>query len=289
MLVITGASGMVGAPAIRQLVSRGETIRAFTSSESSARRLKELGVSETVIGDFRHDQEIRRAMQGADSVVHIPPSVVEDEHLIGFQTLEASKAAGVKHFVFVSCFHSQISDLRHHRNKLLVEEAVIKSGLGYTILQPAMFMQNIGFIWANIEQGRFEWPWNPQKRYAMLDTEDLGEAIATVVCEPRFRGGTYELCSPDTISVAEMAEQLSQAWGKPLRAGWQRAEEWASGMKAAGAPAWSIETVLGMCRFHDRHGYDGGNAVVLEALIGHKASTYRDFASRLVKEKALRQ
>jgi hypothetical protein len=166
-----------------------------------------------------------------------------------------------------------------------VEEALIKSGLTYTILQPAMFMQNVTFIWPKVEQGIFEWPWKPSGKYAMLDTEDLGEAIAAVVTQPRYRGGTYELCSRDTISVSDMAAEMGRALGKPLSAGRQDPAQWAELMRKAGSSEWSIETVLGMCNFHDRCGYDGGNAAVLEMIIGHASSSYRDFAQRLVVEK----
>ena len=118
----------------------------------------------------------------------------------------------------------------------------------------------------------------------MVDTLDLGEAIARVVTNPRLRGGTYELCSPDTVSVVEMAEILGAAMGKPLLARRQNPEEWASAMQAGGAPTWSVETVMGMCHYHDNYGYDGGNSFALEALLGRPARSYKAFAARVAEQ-----
>src|SRR4051794_37009511 len=101
-ILITGASGAVGMPAIRHLVKRGAKIRALTSKDSSAANLKAMGVAETVIGDLTSDADVKRAMQGAASVLHIPPRFREDEAQIGFRVLNAAKAENVGHFVFSS-------------------------------------------------------------------------------------------------------------------------------------------------------------------------------------------
>ncbi|MEI8154221.1 MAG: NmrA family NAD(P)-binding protein, partial [Hyphomicrobiales bacterium] len=86
-ILITGASGAVGTPTIRHLVKRGAKIRALTSKESSAANLKSLGVAETVIGDLTSDADIKRAVVGVESVMHIPPRFREDEAEIGLRVL----------------------------------------------------------------------------------------------------------------------------------------------------------------------------------------------------------
>ena len=141
MIVIFGASGAVGTPAIRHLARAGREIRAFTSNARSAERLSGLGVGETAIGDFRSDADVARAMAGADSVLLVSPRFTEDEAEIGIRVVEAAKAAGVGHLVYSSAFHPQLSKMDHHAAKLRIEEAVIESGLAFTIVQPSMFMQ----------------------------------------------------------------------------------------------------------------------------------------------------
>src|SRR5262249_5158890 len=136
-ILITGASGAVGIPTIRHLVQRGAKVRALTSKEASAANLKSLGVAETVQGDLTSDADVRRAMQGVASVVHIPPRFREDEAEIGMRVLKTAQAEKVGHFVFCSVFHPQMHEMDHHHNKLVVEEALIDSGLSFSIIQPA--------------------------------------------------------------------------------------------------------------------------------------------------------
>src|SRR6185437_10913518 len=113
-------------------------------------RLKALGITETILGDFRKDADVRRAVEGAASVFHVPPRFTEDEAAIGLRVVAAARAAGVGHIVFSSAFHPQMRKMDHHWSKLLVEEAVIESGLPFTILQPSMFMQNVRVEWSVI-------------------------------------------------------------------------------------------------------------------------------------------
>lgn len=286
IIAMTGASGMLGRPIIAALLGRGHQLKILSSSDASAAKLRALGALEVVRGDFRNDADLDRLLAGADAVLHIPPSVVEDEDRIGLSMIDAAQRAGTGHFLFMSCFHSIIPELRHHVNKLRVEQALLTSGLSYTILQPAMFMQNLGFIWAKVQgAGLFEWPWNPERRYSMIDVTDIAEATAIALADPRLRGGIYELCSDDILTGTQMAALLSEAMGRVVLAGRQDAAEWSAGMRASGAPAWTVETVAGMCAYHDAHGYDGGNAFILEAIIGRKATSYADFARRWVLER----
>ncbi len=282
-ILITGASGAVGLPTIRHLVKRGAKIRAFTSNEKSAANLKSLGVAETAIGDLTSDADVKRAVQGASSVMHIPPRFRQDEAEIGFRVLNAAKAEKVGHFVFCSVFHPQMRDMDHHFNKLVVEEAVIDSGLSFTIIQPASFMQNLRVEWPAIkERGVYLRAYSAQQKMALIDTEDLGEAAARVLTEPNYRGGVFELCGPDRLTNDEMAAIITEEWGKPVRANRQSLEDWKAWATGRGWKPWSMEAYMKMCRHYDAHGYAGGNPVVLSAILGRAPGGYRAFVKRFL-------
>ena len=285
VILIVGASGAVGLPAIRHLVKRGATIRALTSSENSAARLKSLGVAQTVLGDYRNDADVRRAVAGVGTVFHVPPRFTEDEAAIGLRVVAAARAAGVGYFVFSSAFHAQMRAMDHHWAKLLVEEAVIESGMEFAILQPAMFMQNIRVEWPAIrDRGVYPRPYSPARKMRLIDTEDLGEAAALVLTEPRFHGGTYELAGPDSLTHAEMAALISELSGRTVTAVKRDIEEWTGWAKANGWQPWSIEAYRKMCAHYDAHGYPGGNPVVLGTILGRAPGTYRAFLQRFLAE-----
>lgn len=287
MILIVGGSGAVGVPTIKNLVKRGAAVRALTSNEKSAERLKGLGVAETVIGDFRSDADVARAVDGATSVMHIPPRFTEDEAEIGIRVVEAAKAAGVGHFLFSSAYHPQMRQLDHHWTKLLVEEAVIESGMDFTILQPSMFMQNVRIEWAEVtENGVYPRPYSPDRKMATIDTNDLGEAAAIVLTDPGYRGATFELCSGSSLTHAEMAEILAGALGRPVRAEKRSLEKWDSWARERGWAEWSITAYKKMCNHYDAHGYPGGNPLVLRTILGREPTGYESFAARFVKEQA---
>lgn len=287
MILVIGASGAVGVPTIRHLIKRGAAVRALTSKPESAERLRRLGVSETVLGDFRKAEDLGRAMAGVDAVIQIPPRFTEDEAQIGLNAVAAAKEARIGHYVFVSAFHPQMRQMDHHWAKLLVEEAVIESGLSFTILQPAMFMQNLRVEWPAIRKsGVYARPYSPERKMALVDTDDLGEAAAIILTEPGYRGATFELASGESLSHAEMAALLAAEWGKPVRAVARDLGEWERWAHAHGWKPWSIAAYLKMCRHYDAHGYPGGNALVLRTILGREPSGFRAFLRRFLAAEA---
>lgn len=285
-ILITGASGAVGTPTVRHLLRRGAKLRALSSNEASAAKLSAAGVPEVMVGDLTIDADIRRAFKGATSIMHIPPRFREDEAEIGLGVVKAAVDAKVSHFVFSSVFHPQMRDMAHHFNKLVVEEALIDSGLQFTILQPAMFMQNIKLEWPAIEQhGVYLRPYSPAKRMALIDTEDLGEAAARVLTEPGYRGGIFELAGPDQLTTAEMAAILTAEWGRPVRAEKRSLDDWTAWAEQRGWKPWAIHAYRKMCEHYDAHGYAGGNALVLSTILGRPATGYREFVRRFLAER----
>ena len=281
MIVIFGASGAVGTPAIRHLARMGAELRAFTSNADSAERLSALGVGGTVIGDFRSAADVARGMAGAGSVLLVSPRFTEDEAEIGIRVVAAAKAEGVGHLVYSSAFHPQLSKMDHHAAKLRIEEAVVESGLDFTIVQPSMFMQNVRVEWREVaEEGVYPRPYSPDRKMSVIDTEDLGEALARVLTDPGLRGGTYELCSGESLTHAEMAAILSDVLGRAVRAEKRPLDEWKAWAAARGWAPWSIEAYARMCGHYDSHGYPGGNALALRAILGREPTGYRAFAER---------
>lgn len=286
MILMAGASGAVGTPAIKHLVERGASVRALTSNDDSAERLKGLGVAETAVGDFRSDADVKRAVEGVSAVFQVPPRFTEDEAEIGIRCVNAARAEGVGRYVFCSAFHPQMRQLDHHWSKLLVEEAVIESGIPFTILQPSMFMQNVAVEWKAVaEDGVYPRPYSPDRKMALVDTEDLGEAVAIILTEEGYDGATFELSSGETLTHAEMAAVFAEALGREVRAVQRDLDEWERWARERGWAEWPIQAYKKMCDHYDAHGFPGGNPLVLRTILGREPGGYRAFAERFVAGK----
>ncbi len=90
LTLVTGATGLVGNNVARMLLDRGDTVRVLVRAGSDPRPLKDLPL-ETIWGDIRDPEAVRRACRGVDRVVHSAALV-----RIGWTGLEAQRAINVE-------------------------------------------------------------------------------------------------------------------------------------------------------------------------------------------------
>jgi uncharacterized protein YbjT (DUF2867 family) len=125
-----------------------------------------------------------QAVQDVRVIYHICPNVSPDELSIGRTAIAAARKAGVEHFVFHSVLHPQAESMPHHWQKLRIEEQLLESGLPYTILQPAVYMQNILVHWQTIlSKGTYPVPYPVETRLSYVDLEDVAHIAAMVLTE----------------------------------------------------------------------------------------------------------
>jgi uncharacterized protein YbjT (DUF2867 family) len=296
MILVTGAAGKTGRAIIRALSARGATLRALVHRPEQTQAVEKLGAHEVLVGDMRAPTTMARAAQGVQRVYHICPNVSPDEVTIGQVAIEAARSAGVEHFVFHSVLHPQTEAMPHHWRKLRVEEQLFKtsassvepSGLPYTILQPAAYMQNVLAYWDQIlEQGVYPVPYAVQTRLGLVDLEDVAEAAAIVLTEPGHAGATYELAGAEAMSQTELAALLGHKLGRPVHAQAVSREVWEQGARAAGLGDYQVRTLLKMFRYYECYGF-WGNPRVLGWLLGRPPGTFADLLERVVRERSNR-
>jgi NAD(P)H dehydrogenase (quinone) len=286
MILVTGAGGKTGRAVAGALAARGAALRAFVRREEDAPALRGLGVGEVVVGDLRLAADLRRAMAGAQAVYHICPNVHPDEVLIGQTAIAAAQASGVEHFVFHSVLHPQTEAMPHHWNKLRVEEALLASGLVFTILQPAPYMQNVLAGWAAIrETGAFRVPYPVQSRLSLVDLEDVAQAAAGVLLTPGHQAAVYELAGTLPLAQTEVAAALAQALGRPVAAVSESVDTWEKRARAGGLAETALTTLKQMFDYYARYGLPG-NPNVLGWLLGRAPTSYAAFAARAAAAQA---
>jgi 2-alkyl-3-oxoalkanoate reductase len=107
-VLVTGATGHVGPPVVRQLVENGYYVRALVRGLSQTKELERLGV-ELVYGDVRDLQSLTRAAQDMDVIVHMAAGVRGNTDFIldccirGTQNVaEAARLTGVQRVIYLS-------------------------------------------------------------------------------------------------------------------------------------------------------------------------------------------
>jgi uncharacterized protein YbjT (DUF2867 family) len=281
MILITGAGGKTGRALIKSL-SRVESVRALVQREEHIPVLKSLGAEEIILGDLRDDDAIRFGVQAARAVYHICPNMSPDEAVIGKLVIREARQAGVQHFVFHSVLHPQTEKMTHHWQKLRVEEMLFESGLPFTILQPAPYMQNLLAGWKSIiEEGILRVPYSVHAKFSFSDLEDLAAAAKTVLTEPGHVNATYELAGTGSMSHVEAAEILGRVLKREVRAEKEEIRDWR--LRVQGMSEYAIENLIKMFEYYDRWGLEG-NPNVLTWMLKREPTALESFVQRILKQ-----
>jgi uncharacterized protein YbjT (DUF2867 family) len=282
MILITGAGGKTGRNLVKVL-SKVERVCAFVHREEHVSIVKALGAEKVIIGDMRDETAIHSAMQDVRSVYHICPNMNPDEEEMGKLVIDAAREAGVEHFVYHSVLHPQTEKMHHHWGKLRVEEMIFESGLPFTILQPAPYMQNLLAGWKSIvEEGTLRVPYSLDSKFSFVDLEDLAEAAKIVLTEQNHLNATYELAGTPPLSHVEVAEIMRRVLDRDVQAEREEIEYWKH--RASGLSAYAIENLVRMFEYYDKWGLVG-NPNVLGWILKREPTSLESFIDRIVKER----
>ena len=278
MIVVLGAAGKTGRAIIRELAERGHAVRALVRRPEQQEQVLAGGAHEAVVADLYDAPALTAALHGAHAAYHLSPNVNPQEVELGQLVIAAAQAVGLPHLVYHSVLHPQTEDMPHHWLKLRVEEALFKSGLSFTILQPAAYMQNLLAGWEAIKaEGAYRVPYAVATALSLVDLRDVAEAAARALTDPAYANATLELVGTPGLSQDDVAATLAEALGKPVRAEAVDRAEWARNAQARGLPDYARETLLKMFVYYEQHGLVG-SPLALTALLGRPPRSLAAFA-----------
>jgi uncharacterized protein YbjT (DUF2867 family) len=224
VLLLTGATGLIGSSLLRRLIARGEPVRCLVRDP---RRLGPERVRvQITIGDLTDPRALRQAMRGVHTVVHLAASHRDQPHatieeLAGVATwrlLRAAEHAGAGHFVFFSALGATPHHPgRLHRAKALAERAVDEAALRTTTFAPSLVYAPGDRRLARLE--RLAWlPAVPLAGRGRARTQPIwAEDVADCVLAALDRGGEersharFELAGPDLLTHREVVEVALRA------------------------------------------------------------------------------
>ena len=285
MILVTCAAGQTGTRLIPHLVRRGVRVRGAVTRPESAEKVAALG-AEPVFADVRDGAAMQAALVGVEKFYYVPPSLVADEEALNRRVIGWARAAGVKHFVLHGAIAPYLQDVSFHWAKLTANIDLYHSGMPYTVLIPANFMQNISWTWPQvIEHGRWELPYRTDVPLAWVDVDDVAEAAANVLTGSGDEYATYELAG-SVLSRDAICVLVSAALGRQVVA--VRADpdafmaELMAAPRFAGRSASEFDQIRGMFRHYDAVGCPAGNTKILSMLLGRPATSYARFVDKLV-------
>ena len=281
MILVTGAGGKTGEAVVRSLVLRGATVRALIRDPGQAVRLEQLGATEVAVEDLLSASGMARAVEGVRAIYLMAPNMHPEEARIGELAIESARSAGAERLVYHSVLHPQTRAMPHHRRKLAVEEKLLESGLDFTILQPAAYMQNVLAVWDTIlSEGRYRVPYGEGGALSLVDLEDVAEVAAKVLTRGGHSDAIYELAGPEALTPAGIARTLSRSLDRPVKAERTPVPEWTEEARARGLDEYALDALARMFHHYDREGLRG-NPRVLQWLLGRPPTDFSEFIARV--------
>ncbi len=281
MILLTAANGRTGRAVLSALSARGASVRVFVRNGDQSAALRALGASEVAVGDMLDASSIQPAVEGCDTVIHIGPPMSPDEVEITQSFVSASLGSGVEQFLYYSVMHPFRRGVRHHSLKLDATEMVVESGVPYTVIEPARYMQHLEPIWATVrDKGVHAMPFGVDVPFNVVDLLDLAEATARVATEPGHLYATYELAGPEALSQSDMARIIGEVLGREVEAVAIPLDDMAASASARGFGEDRVAQMRTMNAHYDEHGFLG-NANVLHWLLERDPTTFREYVTRL--------
>lgn len=282
MILVTGATGNVGRELTKKLFDKSLPVRVFVRDRTHARPIAFPGI-EVVEGDFARSDTFARALDGVDHFfLLIPSSANAEQQQRNF--VDAAKRARVKHIVKLSQFAANPgAPDRFRRYHAAVEYHILKSRIPYTFLRPNLFMQGLLNFRSAIEsQGTFYAPAG-NARISVIDVRDIASVAVAALTRSEHENQTYELTGPEALTHTEMAIELSEAFGKPVKFVDVPPEGMLQTLLGMRMPRWQAEGFI-----EDYDHYRRGEAAAITSTVrditGEPATRFAQFAADYTRQ-----
>ena len=229
MILVAGATGVLGSEIVRQLRAEGRPVRALVRTTSAPERIAELERAGAAIvrGDLKDRASLDAALDGVDTVISTVTTILTSQPGDSFAAtdaagtknlIDAATDAGVERFIYISFDTSRVPDSPLTAAKRDAEEHLRRSRLTYTVLQPGLFMESwLGpYLFADPVAGtaRVYGPGTDGVRYVAV--RDVAEMAVRCLTVPSARNATIPFGGPEPISQREAVRLFEKEVGKPF-------------------------------------------------------------------------
>ena len=210
-VLVTGATGNVGAELVRLLAQQGTAVRA--ASRHPPPEAPPPGV-ERMRFDFRDPATFDDAFAGIDRLFLLRPPNISNVRRDVRPVLLAARRAGVQHVVFLSLLGAERNPFLPHRR---IERLIERSGVPFTFLRASFFMQNLSTTHREEikERGELFVPAG-RGRTSFIDARDVAAVAAVALGAGGHGDRAYPLTGAQALDYYQVARILTEELGRPV-------------------------------------------------------------------------
>lgn len=227
---VLGGAGFIGGHIVHRLDAAGYKIKVLTRRREPAKHLTLLPNVQVVECDVMDDAALLNHLEGADACINLL-GILHESRKVTFAAIhaefprrlvQACREISISRLLHVSALNADVAGPSAYlRSKGEGELVVRQSGLQWTIFRPSVvFGQGDSFLSLFAKLARLLpvlFLASPQARFQPIWVEDLAQAVARSLEEPRTIEQSYELCGPKVYSLQELVGFAAQCSGTASR------------------------------------------------------------------------
>ncbi|WP_411082984.1 SDR family oxidoreductase [Streptomyces sp. cmx-18-6] len=278
-ILVTGATGAIGRLVVAGLLDAGRTVRGMSRNP---RRASLPDGADVLFGDLDDPSTLGPAFDGVAQLVLIAaPETAE-------AVVSRAQGAGVEHVVVVSS--AAVTAGYDTTYNTVVEQAVMNSGLSWSIVRPGEFATNSLLIWGPaIKADRRAVEPFPDQIGHPIHEADVADVILADLLDPRRLGRIDTVIGPDSLTKREQVALIAEAIGEQITLDEVSAEQARDFYRAQGGfAAANADFLFGFESYdgvegvadepHDTSAPDDDAYLTLERITGTPARTFRQWA-----------
>jgi NAD(P)H dehydrogenase (quinone) len=237
-VVVTGVTGGLGGRVARRLAERGVGQRLVARDPG---RAPELAGAEVAAGSYDDRDSLRRAFAGAHTLFMVSASEDPDRLRLHANVVGAATDAGMERVVYTSFFGAAPDcSFTFGRDHWHTEELIKGSGLRFTMLRDNLYLDFLPLMVG--ADGVIRGP-AADGRVAAVARDDIADVAAAVLLADgdRHDGRSYDLTGPEALTMAEVAQRLSELAGRTITYHPETLEEAYASRASYGAPDWEVD------------------------------------------------
>ncbi len=272
---VTGGTGGIGSRVAQRLADAGQAQRLIVRDPSRV-----VALPETEIATFEGYSDVagmQTAFRGLRTLLLVSAREAEDRVQQHRQAIDSAVFAGVERVVYLSFIGAAAeATFTFARDHFLTEQHVRASGLAFTFSRQNLYLDLLPVIPG--PDGVIRGPAGTG-RLAPVSRDDVADALVSMLTQSDHLGMTYELTGPESLSMTEVAAQLTEFTGAQVRFHNETLDEAYRSRAAFNAPDWEV---AGWISTYTAIAAGELNIVTdhVERLAGHKPMGVSEFLSR---------